>query len=461
MTADADERGAAEGSGQVGSARGAVVRELPGASVRRNLVYALLGNGLLNLCRFGVMVVLANYATAQVTGCFHFAAIALSAPLVMFFGLELRAAFVADVRQEFVFGAYRALRRLGMLVAIPILVAVVWWQFGRSTSPALVWMMLFVCGGRVAFQLAEVEWGLMQRRERFDLIALSNALRGVVMLLPVALLVPLAHARWSGAADTARWVEAAAAVATGIYLLGWLVVWWFVDRRYVVRYPESRPVWQVATLARLARQTLPMGLVILILTLCESVPAWFIERSTASLTDVGYYGALKIITLGASFLIIQVGNAAGNRLAITYQSDLAAFVRLARRLAAVAAGIGLAILGAAWFLGEAFLNLVYPADYAAYHVEFFILVAAQAVFLLGSIFGFVTTHMRRFWIQVPVQLAILTATTIAAAVLIPGGPVRGAAWTVVVRAVVQAVLYFACVWAGVRSRRRAGGGVTG
>jgi O-antigen/teichoic acid export membrane protein len=434
------------------SGLGAVVRELPHASVRRNLLLAVLGNGLLNLCRFGVMVVLTNFATAEIAGSFHFAAIALSAPVVMFFGLELRAAFVADVRHEFPFGAYRALRWIGMLAAAPILVGVVLWVFRAEASTALILMMLAVCGGRIAFQLAEVEWGLMQRHERFDIISGSNALRGILMIVPFAVLIPWAAAVAEGQVDADRRLEFAAAGAAGVYLLCWLGIWWFVDRRYAGRHAESAPDWRPAVLRRLAAQTLPMGLVILILALCEGVPAWFIHRGHG-LTDVGYYGALRVITLGAGFLIVQLGNAAGNRLAITYRTDLSRFVRLAARLTLATGAIGGAIVGLTWFYGEAFLRFVYPEAYAAHHLEFFILVAAQAIFLLGSIFGFVTTHMRRFWVQVPVQLTILLVTIVASYLLIPDDPVRGAAWTAVARAIAQAVLYLGCVVGGVRAAR--------
>ncbi len=426
-----------------------LVRELPHASVRRNLRYALLGNGLLNVCRFGVIGILANFASAQAVGSFYFAAIALSAPIVMFCGLELRAAFMADVQQVYPFGAYRALRQVGMGLAGLVLLAVIGFQALREPWE-LALLMALVCGGRVVFQLAEVEWGLMQRHERFDLIARSNAIRGLMMIAPFALLVPTTY-YLAGPEQT----TIAVLVAGAIYVTGWTGVWYFHDRGYVLAYPEAAPRRDPALLRRLAARAFPMGLVILILALCESVPAWYLERTPAARAAVGYYGALKIITLGASFLIVQVGNAAGNRLAITYQSDLAAFTRLAVRLTLVAVALGGGLLAAAYLVGRPFLDLIYPADYAAYYPEFVILVGAQSIFLVGSIFGFVTTHMGRFWVQVPVQLTILAVTVIGSHILIPSDPVRGAAWVVVIRALVQASLYFLCVVGGVRARRAA------
>ncbi|HQL53524.1 MAG TPA: hypothetical protein PLQ87_02370, partial [Phycisphaerae bacterium] len=74
---------------------------------------------------------------------------------------------------------------------------------------------------------------------------------------------------------------------------------------------------------------------------------------------------------------------------------------------------------------------------------------------LTSVCGAATTQMRLFWVQVPAQVVTLAATVVAAILLIPGDqPVRGAALTALVRAVVQFILYGGCVGAGIALRRR-------
>ena len=207
----------------------------------------------------------------------------------------------------------------------------------------------------------------------------------------------------------------------------------------------------------LAKQTLPLGLVFLLINLCETVTQWSVKRAAGSegWTELGYFGAMRYVTLGATFLIVQVSTAAGNRLANYYQKDMGAFVRLAARLTGIAIALGGAILVAAWLLGEWFLRTVYTAKYAEHHSEFLILVLAQAVVLLAAVFGFVTTHMRQFWIQVPVQISVLAVTTVAAMLLVqPEDPVRGGAWAMLVRSGTQATLYFGCVLIGIRWRNR-------
>jgi len=88
-----------------------------------------------------------------------------------------------------------------------------------------------------------------------------------------------------------------------------------------------------------------------------------------------------------------------------------------------------------------------------------LIVFAHCLALLTNVFGTATTQMRLFWVQVPVQLLTLVSTAAAALLLIPGDqPVLGAAYTTLVRASVQLVLYWTCVALGLAFRRRIVGG---
>jgi O-antigen/teichoic acid export membrane protein len=430
-----------------------------GHSLRRNILYALIGNGVLNLGRFAVVVLLAKFAGEEIQGTFTYTSIAWAIPVVLFCGLEARAAFVADAGGEFAFGVYRALRTMGMGIAAAVLLVVVLWITRAEASVSLIWLMLAICAGRIIFHQAEVYWGVYQRRERLDLMAWSNALRGLTMVAPFAILLI-----WPQIADRSGSHEAmverrmqVAAWAFSTYVVAWAAIWWFFDRRLVVGHTDVDLSWSWPAIWKLAKQTLPLGLVLLLINLCETVTQCFVKRAAAGegWTELGYFGAMRYITLGATFLIVQVSTAAGNRLANYYQRDLRSFVRLAAKLTGVAIALGGAILVATWLFGEWLLRVIYTAEYAAHYTDFLVLVLAQAVMLLAAVFGFATTHMRQFWIQVPVQMGVLGITALAAMALVqPENPVRGGAWTMLVRSSTQAVLYFGCVLIGIRWRDR-------
>lgn len=428
-----------------------------GHSLKRNALYAVLGNGVLNVCRFLVVVLLAKFTSSEIQGTFTYASIALAGPVVLFCGLELRAAFVADAGGEFTFGAYRTLRTLGMAVATVVLLGVVSWQAAAQHNLALFWMMFSICVGRVVFHLAEVYWGVYQRRERLDLLAWSNTLRGLTMLAPFLILLPLFADQGGSTAATFDHRMRVAACAVSIYVIAWVAIWWFVDRRHIVGHAGVDLSWNWPALWRVAKQTLPLGLVFLLINSRETVIQSIVKHAAGpeGWADLGYFGAMRVITLGAMFLIVQVSTAAGNRLANTYQQDVRAFVRLGVKLTGVALAIGGSALAGTWLFGEWFLRVVFTPEHARHHQEFLILMAGQAIVLLAAVFGSVTTHMRQFWIQVPVQLSVLLVTALAAVLLIGAeNPVRGGAWTMLIAGITQAVLYLACVLIGIRWRDR-------
>ena len=425
-----------------------------GNSLRRNALYAVAGNGLLNVCRLVVVALLAKWASPAIQGTYTYTSLALAAPVALFLSFELRGAFVADAGGEFTFGAYRALRYLGMSVATVVLTVIAAWIGWHEQNLALAALVFVICAGRVLFHLAEIYWGDYQRRERLDLMAWSNTLRGVTLLLPVAGVLYF-FVRPGGC--TPKQITWIATAAIGIQVVLWGAIWWGLDRRLVIHRPQVDLSWTWPAIWRLARQTFPLGLVYLLINLCETVTQGLVKQSAGEdgWSVVGFFGAMRLVTIGATFIIVQISTAAGNRLAHYYQRDLSAFYRLAWKLTGTAILLGIAIIVASALFGRWLLATLYTPAYAEHHGEFMVLVSAQALVLLSAVFGFVTTHMRLFWIQVPVHVTVLAATTTAGLLLInPTDPIQGGAWTMLVRSITQFVLYLGCVLIGIYWRDR-------
>lgn len=444
-----------------------------GNSIKRNILYAVLGNGFLNVSRLAVLMLMAKAAGefvdvgAEIQGIYTYTLTALAGPVILFCSLELRTVFVSDTLGEFTYGTYQALRTVGLTVAAVVLAAIVLVQYRSADSLPLLWLMLAVCASRIIFQTAEVCWGVFQRRERLGLMALSNALRGVLILFPFVVAY-----RWLPAlgvvklhqldeAQTRQSLLSLTAAGATAYALAWAGVWWFFDRRLVIAPGDVNLTWNWRDVWRLAQKTIPLGVVFLLIHLCDTVIQSFIKNAgiESGWASVGYFGTMKYITLITMFFIVQVNTAAGNRLALALRTDLRAFLRLALKVTAVALAIGVACIGAAWFHGRWFLRVVYTPEHAKYYAEFLLLIVAQSIVLLAAVFGTVTTYMRQFWIQVPVHLTVLLATAVAAWLFIrPENPVMGGVVAELVRSIAQAILYFGCVLVGLRCRRRLAAG---
>ncbi|MCK4340742.1 MAG: hypothetical protein KAY37_03350 [Phycisphaerae bacterium] len=398
-----------------------------------------------------MLVLLAKFASPEIQGQ-YLLAIAVATPVIMFFGLQLRGALVADAGNQFTVGSYLTLRAALMVPAALVLVGYLIWKALAEHNFAYLLILGGLFAARIAWSVAEVGWGTFQRRERLDLLAVTNVLRGLALLLPFALLLPLlAHFGENNTQQPANGV--AAAVLLGA--VGFVVIYYLFDRPRVWDQRYWKLSWNWRSVRALAMQTFPLGLVILAITLCDSIPRIIIESQPDGKAQLGYFGSLAYITLAGNLIIIQAANAAANRLSLYYQRDSRAFLRLGLRLVGLALGVGAVVLIVALLFGEWILGVLYRPDYAQFATEFQIIVGAHCLALLTNLFGATTTQMRLFWVQVPVQVITLAATVIAAVLLIPGDtPVRGAAYTAMVRAVVQFVLYASCVGLGVVFRKR-------
>ncbi len=412
-----------------------------------NAFYAVVGNGCYHVCQLGIVVLLAKFATPVIQGQ-YFLALAIVVPIILFCGLELRGALVADAVGQFPVGAYLSLRRR-MLVPATILLSSVLVGFALTgTATGALLLLGGVFAMRLLWSWSEVGWGTFQRRERLDLLAATMILRGGVTLLPFTVLLPLAtHGVLANLSPQTATGFAAVLAAVGV-----AVVWALFDRPRV--YDATR--WDLGhrrgQLSALLWQTLPLGIVALVINLCDSVPRLVLEGQPDGTQQLGYFGALAHITLAGNLFITQVATAAANRLARSYQTDLPAFWRLGGRLIILALAIGAAFTTLAFLCGHWILRVLYTPDYAAYTIEFQIVVIAQSITLLTNVLGIAATHMRLFRIQVPAQMLTLAATTIAAVILIPRDPIRGAAWTLLARAGVQLVGYVGCVTWGLATR---------
>jgi O-antigen/teichoic acid export membrane protein len=401
----------------------------PAGSLRHGIAFAAAGNAAFNLCRVGIVVLIAKFASAETLGVFDYS-LAVSAPVVTFLMLQLRAAYVADVQRAFPLGAYYTLRRIGMLTAGLLLAgfAIYWLIQGQSTAAVVIFAA--VCYGKLIWSTAEIFWGEFQRRERLDRFAVAMTIRGIVMVLPFAVMLPLWQAQ-------PMWAVAAAALT---YAVAWTALFWMFERRTVWRALPTQHDWSWAQVAALARQTAPLGLVVLLIAACDSLPRIMIKIH-AGPEELGYFSAIYNAVVPLMLLVIAVGHAAANRSAQLYRADVDQLRRLALRLALA----GFALGGLAWvaavFLGRAALRILFAPEYAAYADDLVIVMAGGVLLLPAALFGTIVTSAQRFWVQVPLQGVILLVMFVVAEMTIPTDPVSGGAWSFVARSATQFVVY--------------------
>ena len=151
-------------------------------SLRRNFSWTLLGNVVYAGCQWAILVVLAKLATPEMLGRFALG-LAVTAPVAMLANLALRPLQATDARGEYDFGHYLALRCITTPIAIAVIVGIA--AFG--SYPCQAALVIVAVGLAKAFEsFSDAFYGLMQRRERLDLIARSMLIKSPLSVLAMA-----------------------------------------------------------------------------------------------------------------------------------------------------------------------------------------------------------------------------------------------------------------------------------
>lgn len=393
-------------------------------SLRRNLSWAFAGNIIYAGCQWGMLVVLAQLGTPEMVGQFALG-LAITAPIIMFGNLQLRAVQATDARRDFRFGIYAALRLITTALSIVLICAIaIGSGYHRETA-----LVVIVMGIAKSFEsLSDSIYGLLQKHEQFKRVSLSLVIKGVCSLPMMAVAVYLSgRVVWGIAALAGTWLVL-------------LVCYDVPNARRSLRLEsdEMRPVWNMDLITRLAWISLPLGIVTLLNSLNVNIPRYFI--ASIGERELGIYAALAYThVIGARFLL-SVCNSCEPRLAKNFaEGNIHAFKHTSRRLLLVACLVGGGGVLASSVAGKPILTLLYGSEYAIYTNEFIILMISSAISYMAMAFRQSVTSARSFNVQVLPTGASALGIAVAAAVLVPLYGICGAAVATGVGALVELV----------------------
>lgn len=412
--------------------------------MERNFAWTLTGNVFYAACQWGILISIAKLGTPAMLGEFALG-LAVSAPVFLFTTLQLRAVLATDTYDEYCLGHYLAVRILGTAIGLIVVagfVAVAGFQRERAIVVFLVSL------AKAAETFSDIIYGFWQKHERFDKIAIALMGRGIGTLAVVpAVLYFTRSIAWSIAAMAAVWTL-------------WLVTHERAGAKHVLARvsPKERlrPEWQWSKCKSLAVLALPLGVVILLISLNSNIPRYFIEHYMGE-AALGYFAAMAYVFVTGNTVMAAIGQSALPRLTRHFSLDPAAFVRLLKNMLLISALLGIAGIGLAFWWGSAILRLLYRADYADYAAVFTWLMTAAAVGYVASMLGYGMMAARVFRAQVPLFLAATAITALACRVLIPSSGLMGSAFAVLVGAVVPCAGSAYIIFAALHARHSSTG----
>ena len=368
----------------------------------QNFFWTLAGNVTYMGCQWGMLVALARLGNPEMLGRFALA-FALTAPIFQFSGLQLRGLQATDARGEYSFGEYLGLRWLTVVLS-GVAAAGICLAGGYRGEVLLVTILVAAAKGFEA--ISDVYYGRMQLKERMDKISRSMIIKGGISLAGLALGVGLTGSLVYGVA---------------LLAISWLAVLMFYDipQGRALTAADSLPIcFRTERLWSLARLGLPMGVVMLLLSLEANVPRYFVEWKLGE-GALGIFAALAALMVAGNAVVNALGQSALPRLAVYAASERRQdFRKLAGRLVGVGIGLGLATMGVAWAAGRPLLSLVYGAEYAAHNETFLWLMGATAVSYCSSFLGVALTALRIFQLQMFLQIGSVALCAILSVMLV-------------------------------------------
>lgn len=408
-------------------------QETSAPGLRAGMVWTVLGQGLYSVAQWLMVILLARSGGPEQVGRYSLA-LALTAPLFLFLGLQLRGVQATDAARQFDFRQYFTLRQVSMVLGVAFTVGLAA-LYPHASGP--IWWL----GVAKALEgWSDVLYGLWQQRERLDWIAQSTMIRGVLGLVCLAVIYS-----FTGNLTLATLGIAAAGLAV-------LLAYDLPRGRRV----NPGPWWQPPLSGDLLRLTLPLGLVIALVSLGVNIPRLFIQHHLGA-APLGIYSALTYVVVAGSVLITALGTALTTRLSQLFaRAEYRAFLRLTLLFTGVAALIGAVLSGLSGLAGSWLLHLLYGPDYARHADLFFWLTAAGSVTFIASCAGFAITAARQFKEQLPLFMLVTLVLILSCWWFIPRHGLYGAAIATLVSAAVQWLGSWWIVLNAIRRRQRSG-----
>jgi len=421
------------------------MQQIKPLTLRRNFSWTFTGNLVYAASQWGMLVLLAKLGSPEMVGQFTLG-LAVTAPVIMLTNLQLRGIQATDAKGDYVFSDYLGLRLIGTGLAL-LIIAGITLKAGYRWETSLV--ILAIALAKAFESISDVFYGLIQQHERMDRIAIALMIKGPLSLLLLGIGVSLTGSVVGGAIGLA--------IAWGLVLCGWdirngrlilknsshgreegqdLLV---ADAEPANSQNPLYPRWHQKTLSKLVLLALPLGFVMMLISLNTNIPRYFIERYLGE-RELGIFAAMSYLMVVGQMVVSALAESASPRLAKYYATgNSTAFRTLLFKLVGVGLMLGMAGVFVAVVAGKPILTLLYKPEYAERSDLFAWLMVAAGMGYVSSFLGYGMTAARYFQVQMPLFVLVTGSSAIACFWLIPRQGLRGAAIALILGAIIQAV----------------------
>jgi O-antigen/teichoic acid export membrane protein len=382
-------------------------------SLKKNFIWAFIGNAISAFFMWLLLVVLAKQATVETMGDFGIAQ-AISLPVNMLLSLKLQTAQVTDAKNEFDFGHYYALQITTSIMTIFATIIIAFSFYKYSTAINIT--ALGIAYSIMTFR--EVFLAVLQKHERMDMMAGSRVFESVFSFMLFGIFF---------------WLSKSLVCAISGLVISRIIVLTCYDVPVSKKLLRKNgycghviPRWHLSVIWRLFKMTVPLGLVAWLSALFISIPRLFLDKFSGR-QEVGYFVAISSLLAAGTLIATALTQTVGPRLAKYYEENIKAYEVLLLKLVVLGIGLGITGIVIAVFAGKLILTILFRAEYGQYNNVLVILAIAGLLLILFSFMNVGLTAARRFLIQVPLYIICAVVCGVSAICLVPRYGMFGAA----------------------------------
>ena len=389
-----------------------------GPSLRSNVQWTIVSYIAYGACQWLMLIAVARFGLPEMVGQFALA-MAVTTPIILLIGLDLRAVQVTDQSNQYQFADFLSLRIATLCVAM-IVIGLLSVGYGYRGERLLLIVVMGIA--KCIEAVSDLCHGTLQQYEQFDKMAKARILRGVLGLLALA---------------AGLYLFQSLVLATAMMALVWtgVLLWhdWPLLFDVLPQDQWSISLWRFRQkdFWRLLVVAIPTGVLGCQASLEQSLPRLYVDRYLGE-RELGIYSAVSSLIIAVMMIVNAVHCAVLPRIAkhVTdgqWGSTWSLLVKLSF-FGAILGGISIVAVAVC---GDWFLEVAFGSAYSEQSSLLTVLTVSATIRYITLPLSIGFRAARHFWVLVVLQTISMTAAAPIVVVLIQKhGAIGGAYGTV-------------------------------
>ena len=383
----------------------------------------LIGNTSIAAIQWLIIIYLNRFTSIDFAGE-YILALSLASPLFLGFGMQLRSVQVSDFRGDFSFKEYLTFKIIMLVIAFCIALILSELLYG---SFAII--LFYVCLAKLFEGLEDVVFGYLQLHERLDIVGKTLFAKAGFYFLAMLLLT---------------YIKVPESLIHGVAFINFISLV-FVFMYLITRYNIASN-YNSSSFKNIFRTSLPLGLMIGLVTLLPNIQRYFIG-AVLDVRSVSVFTSLFYMSVPGSLIINSFNQSLMTRLTTSFfEVDKKKFMNTSLLSFFTSVIIAFVSIIITIVFGEKILLLIYGKDFIIYADILNVIMLSMVFGYLSSSLGYILTSIRVFKEQLYTLIFSLIASVIVSAYLITKMGLFGAAYSMLLMYVVQAIFLGIVLW---------------